>query len=225
MHTRLTTFLALMSLGTAMTLMGCGGTSPSDSPTPDPNAVVENALIAPVPQGASTALPDSYPSGTSDPSDAVDGEVTRATKYKDSPNGFKFPNCTWGADVITYGKGWALQFSSKRPRNAINWIDPTVLANAGLSSEPGAGSLMVLRNSSSGHVAYVWEVVGTSSSGNTVISVLHTNWPYGERISDALYRTYFVISANRRSATPAYSVNGKVSYGKTVPLAGFLYRR
>lgn len=209
----------ITALGT-LPLVGCSnGTAPIAQAQEETKMVQIVSTPRSLSSEALQALPDGPPAEKEE-INALE-EPTRGGGYKNSPNGFVYPQCTWGADVLTYGDGWRLRFSNKRPRNAINWPNSSFLLNARIST-PTVGGLMVLNNSASGHVAWIADV--TTIGVRTYVTVFHTNWPYGIKIRDAMYQTSFILSADGRSVTPIYLVNGKVVKGRTVALQAFLVR-
>ena len=97
-----------------------------------------------------------------------------ATDTTISPNGFKSPECTFGADTLTSWLGWNLKFSQNYGRDAKTW--PTLLLNAAATTNPQEGDLMALDGwdtNPSGHVAWVY-----GRQGYWVL-VLHTNMRVG----------------------------------------------
>lgn len=91
-----------------------------------------------------------------------------------SPNGFKSPQCTYGADMLTDSYGWTLKFSRSYGRDAYRW--PSLITNGTKTSNPQANDLMVLdawSGSSVGHVGWVYGRDGDW------ICVIHTNMRVG----------------------------------------------
>src|SRR5437660_1120102 len=67
---------------------------------------------------------------------------TQAAEATVSPNGFKSPECTYGADMLTYSYGWTLKFSRSYGRDAYLW--PSLITNGTTTINPQANDLMVL---------------------------------------------------------------------------------
>jgi hypothetical protein len=100
--------------------------------------------------------------------------TAKATDATVSPNGFKSPECTFGADTLTSWFGWNLKFSQSYGRDAKLW--PSLLTNGARTTNPQEGCLMVLDGwdlNPSGHVAWVWGRQGYWTC------VLHTNMKVG----------------------------------------------
>ena len=99
---------------------------------------------------------------------------TLAAEATVSPNGFKSPECTYGADMLTSSYGWLLKFSQSYGRDAKLW--PALITNGAQTTNPQAGALMVLDawdTNPAGHVAWVWGRSGYWTC------VLHTNMKVG----------------------------------------------
>jgi CHAP domain. len=142
--------------------------------------------------------------------------TTQAADATTSPNGFKSPECTFAADLLTSSYGWNLKFSRSYGRDAYLW--PSLITNGKVTTNPQANDLMVLDAWSGGpvgHVAWVW-----GRSGGW-ICVIHTNM----RIGTDLF-TYG--GATFRYAWFWDYGNGSVycwDNGKTYPLKAFITKK
>lgn len=141
---------------------------------------------------------------------------TQAAEATVSPNGFKSPECTYGADMLTYSYGWTLKFSRSYGRDAYLW--PSLITNGTTTTNPQANDLMVLDAWSGSSVGHVGWVYGRSGGW---ICVVHTNMKVGTdwfTYGGAMFRYAWFYDLG----------NGSVycwDNGKTYPLKAFVTKK
>lgn len=141
---------------------------------------------------------------------------TQAAEATVSPNGFKSPECTYGADMLTYSYGWTLKFSRSYGRDAYLW--PSLITNGTTTTNPQANDLMVLDAWSGSSVGHVGWVYGRSGGW---ICIVHTNMKVGTdwfTYGGAMFRYAWFYDLG----------NGSVycwDNGKTYPLKAFITKK